>query len=150
VLVLLVIDIGTSAFKSALYGFWGECRASAAVPLAFVSREGRHDAEPGQWLRAFGECCRRLGGLGDVEALVISGNGPSLIPVTGEPLCGGGGIRLETAPAQLWLDRRAVEEAAVISTLMGGFVDPSFFMPKALWKKNRYPVLYEKGRHFLF
>jgi xylulokinase len=143
--MLLVVDIGTSAFKSALYGFDGECRASAAVPLSFVSRESRHETEPEQWVRAFETCCRRLGPLGDVEALVISGNGPSLIPITGD-----GGLRPETAVARLWLDRRAAEEAAVVSALVGSFVDPSFFLPKALWIKNREPELYEKARCFLF
>jgi xylulokinase len=145
--LLLVVDIGTSAFKSALYGFDGECRAAAAAPLSFVSREGRHEAAPDQWVRAFEECCRRLGPLGDVEALVISGNGPSLVPVTGDET---GGLRPEAAAARLWLDRRAAEEAAAVSALVGGFVDPGFFLPKALWIKNREPGLYEKVRRFLF
>jgi xylulokinase len=147
--LLLVVDIGTSAFKSALYSVRGECPASAAVPLSILSRGGRHEAESGQWLRAFAECCRRLGPLEKTEALVISGNGPSLVPVTGEPAGKTGGLRLEAAPARLWLDRRAEEEAAAVSAVMGAFVDPGFFLPKALEIKNRDPGLYEKTRVFL-
>lgn len=146
--MLLVIDIGTSAFKSALYSFQGECLAAAAIPLSIVSQDGCHEAESGQWLRAFEVCCRRLGPLGAVEALVISGNGPSLVPVTGEP-AGGGRLRLEAASARLWLDRRAEEEAAGVSAVMGDFVDAGFFLPKALRIKNREPKLYEKTRAFL-
>jgi xylulokinase len=147
--LLLVIDIGTSAFKSALYSVRGECLASAAVPLSILSQGGGHEAESGQWLRAFEECCRRLGSLEKVEALVISGNGPSLVPVRGESAGKPGGLRLEAAPARLWLDRRAEEEAAAVSAVMGGFVDPGFFLPKALRIKNREPGLYEKTRAFL-
>jgi xylulokinase len=147
--LLLVIDIGTSSFKSALYSFRGECLASAAVPLSILSEGGRHEAESGQWLRAFEECCRRLGPLKNVEALVVSGNGPSLVPVTGTPACNTEGLRLEAAPARLWLDRRAEQEAALVSAVMGGFVDPGFFLPKALGIKNREPGLYEKTRLFL-
>jgi xylulokinase len=147
--LLLVIDIGTSAFKSALYSFGGDCLAAASVPLSVISCEGRHEADPAQWLRAFAECCARLGPLEKVEALVVSGNGPTLTPVTGEPACGAGGLRLEAAAARLWLDRRAGEEAAAVSSVMGAFVDSGFFIPKALEIKNREPELYEKTRVFL-
>jgi xylulokinase len=147
--LLLVIDIGTSAFKSALFGFNGECSAVAAAPLSIESHDGRCEAEPGQWLRAFEECCRRMGSLRGVEAVVISGNGPSLVPVTGAPACTAEGLRLEAAAAQLWLDRRAEEEAAEVSAAMGDFVDAGFFLPKALGIKNREPGLYEKTRAFL-
>jgi xylulokinase len=148
--LLLVIDIGTSAFKSALFGFDGKKSASAVLPLSITSgNDGRHEADPMQWLRAFEEACRRLGPLGKAEALVISGNGPSLTAVTGEPSCGAGGLRLEAAPARLWLDRRAEKEAAAVSALMEDFVDSSFFLPKALGIKNQEPGLYEKTRAFL-
>jgi xylulokinase len=147
--LLLVIDIGTSVFKSALYGFGGECLAAAAAPLSIVSRGGRWEAEPGQWLRAFADCLGRLGSPGKAEAVVISGNGPTLVPVTGEPACDGGGLRLAAAPARLWLDRRAGEEAAAVSAVVGDFVDSGFFLPKALGIKNREPELYEKTKAFL-
>jgi xylulokinase len=147
--LLLVVDIGTSVFKSALFSFGGERLAAAAVVLSFTSHGDRHEAAPEQWLRAFGECCRRLGPLGEVQALVISGNGPSLVPVMGTPAAKAGELWLGAAPARLWLDRRAGEEAAAVSALMGDFVDPGFFLPKALNIKNREPELYEKTRVFL-
>jgi xylulokinase len=147
--LLLVVDIGTSAFKTALYSRGGECLALAAAPLSIVSYTGRHEAEPAQWLRAFKDCCARLGSLGEVAAIVMSGSGPTLTPVTGEPVCDAGGLRLAAAPARLWLDRQAGEEAAAVSSAVGDFVDPGFFLPKALGIKNREPELYEKTRVFL-
>ncbi|MDR1617487.1 MAG: FGGY-family carbohydrate kinase [Treponema sp.] len=147
--MLLVVDIGTSAFKAALYGFGGECMGEIAVPLSIVSGNGRCEVEPETWLRAFEVCCHWLELLEKVEAVVISGNGPTLVPVTGEPACDGGGLRLGAAPARLWLDRGNREEAAAVSAVMGDFVDPGFFLPKALGIKNRDPGLYEKTKYFL-
>jgi xylulokinase len=53
------------------------------------------------------------------------------------------------APARLWLDRRAVKAAEQVSELMGGFVDASFYLPKALDIKINEPQLYEKTKYFL-
>jgi xylulokinase len=108
-------------------------------------------ADPARWLRAFEEAAGRFGAgsLRVVEAVIISGNGPTLAPVTGTPAVTGGILSLPAAPARLWLDRRAEEEARTVSRVMGGFVDSSFFLPKALAVKNREPELYEKTKWFL-
>jgi xylulokinase len=167
--MLLVIDMGTSTFKAALVRYDGtggklvrlpfapdvpvlaaaptapEGSAPAAVPLDGL----RHETDPAQWLRAVGEAAARLGPRGEVEAVIISGNGPTLTPVTGTPGLWGGELALPSGAALNWLDRRAGEEARLVSGLMGGFVDPSFFLPKALWIKNHAPELYEKTRWFL-
>jgi hypothetical protein len=106
--VLLVIDIGTSNFKAALFnndGFYknevslplnmarpAETSAAATAPTAGSAppEAGRHEADPALWLRAFSEAVSRLGSLADVEGVVISGNGPTVVPVTGEPSLTGG------------------------------------------------------------
>jgi len=171
--MLLTIDIGTSIFKSAIWDFEGNRLAFASVPLSISHSEGlRHEADSGQWLRAFEDCCRAFGarGLGanihlnTIEALIICGNGPSLTPVLTVPLaevassieaiqCDKNGfaysIGLYTAPSRLWLDRRAVEAAQQVSALAGGFVDPSFYLPKALDIKINEPLLYENTKFFL-
>jgi xylulokinase len=84
-----------------------------------------------------------------VAALAICGNGPSLTPVTGLPSGREGTLDLPAGSARLWLDRRAREEAAEVSSLTDGFVDPSFFLPKALFIKNREPELYGRTKFFL-
>ncbi|GHV95928.1 xylulokinase [Spirochaetia bacterium] len=157
--LLLAIDIGTSSFKSALWDLDGNRIAFAAVSLAMSGDDGgRHEAESAQWLRAFEECCRRLdspasagraGALAAVKIIVISGNGPSLTPVLAEPSLGAGGLCLSAAPARLWLDRRATAAAAEVSALMGAYVDPCFYLPKALGIKNDESELYERTKFFL-
>jgi xylulokinase len=152
--VILTIDIGTSTFKAALFTADGECKKCTALPLAIaLSDGGRHEADCAQWLRGFEESIRRLGDLSAVEALVISGNGPSLAPVTGKPGLEAGAaihaLALPAAAARLWLDRRAQAESETVSAIMGGPVDPSFFLPKCLWIKNNEAALYEKTSYFL-
>jgi xylulokinase len=152
--VLLTVDIGTSTFKAALFACDGTCLRLAAIPLGIVLGGDRgHEADPAAWLEAFHNALDRLGPLGETEALIISGNGPTLVPVTGEPGWtegpGAPRLRLPAASARLWLDRRAGEESNAVSALAGGYVDPSFFLPKALWVRNHEPRLYEETRYFL-
>jgi xylulokinase len=165
--MLLTVEIGTSNFKAAVWDYHGERLAYTAVPLSSQADGMRHEADTNQWLKAFAQCCatlgrtggssaggRNVGGsalwtLGDVQAIVISGNGPSLVPVLGEPKIMAGGIGVQSAPARLWLDRRAEAASAKISSLMGAYVDPSFFLPKILAIKNDEPDLYRQARFFL-
>ena len=150
--MLLTIDIGTSNFKAAVWDFEGRQTAFAAAPLS-VSLSGgpRHEADSGQWLKAFEDCCLKLGAavpLAAIEALVISGNGPSLTPVLAG-FAAKGGLCVPAAPARLWLDRRAALASRQVSALLGSFVDAGFFLPKALDIKTNEPQLYEKTRYFL-
>jgi sugar (pentulose or hexulose) kinase len=148
--VLLTIDIGTSVYKSAVWDFSGRQIDFVSVPLSISLSDGlRHETDSGQWLKAFETCCRKHGAalrLSSVEALVISGNGPSLTPVFGGLELSPGCLNVTAAPARLWLDRRATEAAEQVSAACGGFVDASFFLPKALDIKVNEPQLYEKTK----
>ncbi|MCL2184601.1 MAG: FGGY family carbohydrate kinase [Treponema sp.] len=157
--MLLTVDIGTTNFKTALWDFDGN-------RLAFVSRtlsvSDNFEINPSVWLIAFDECCNELrgllethtlkaGNLKDVKAIVISGNGPTLVPVFNEyhennflnyfSLC--------DSKARLWLDRRAVKYQDEISEVMGGYVDASFFLPKIFYIKHEENKLYNKTKFFL-
>ncbi|MDR0760394.1 MAG: hypothetical protein LBF74_09865 [Treponema sp.] len=148
--MLLVIDIGTSTFKAGVARYDGSGGRFVSLPLG-DGRKALLRADPLQWLRAFEDAAARLGApsRAAVEGIVVSGNGPTLTPVTGTPALLGGNLSLPAAPARLWLDRRAEEEARIVSRVMGSFVDPSFFLPKALAVKNREIEIYEKTRWFL-
>ena len=148
--MLLTIDIGTSSFKSALWDYDGNRISFAAFPLLMNIGEGeRYEAECSQWLRAFEDCCLKMGNLALVKAIVISGHGPSLVPVLGEPSVGRSGLTLAAENARLWLDRGAVEYQERVSELMGGFVDAGFFLPKILKIKNEEGELYRRTKYFL-
>jgi len=150
---LLTVDIGTSVFKSAIWDFEGNQIAFNSIPLLISPSDGiRHETESGQWLRAFEACCQNLGAtvpLTGIEALVICGNGPSLVPVLHSPSTKPSIEGVSAAPARLWLDRRAAKAAEKVSSLSGGFVDAGFFLPKVLDIKTNEPQLYDKTKIFL-
>ena len=142
--MLLTIDIGTSSFKSALWGYDGSRTAYAASSLFTGNIDGvKHETDPTQWLKAFEQCCNKLGDLKQVDAIVISGNGPTLVPILNSQ------SSILISPAILWLDRRAVKYQDVVSDVMGGFVDAGFFLPKILAIKNDDNELYESTNFFL-
>ena len=167
--MLLTIDIGTSSFKSALWDLdindGKKNRLSfVSIPVSFetqksdygssLNEEYKHEIEPSVWLTAFAESCQKLlidtdlKNLNAVKAIIISGNGPSLVPVPGESFFSS---KFE-APAHnalLWLDRRAVKYQERVSEVMGGFVDASFFLPKIFYLKNDENEIYNKTKYFL-
>jgi xylulokinase len=146
--VLLTVDIGTSSFKSALWDYDGNRLASAQIPLSIITDGIIYEADCTLWLKAFEDCCQKLTSftpsfdLSLIEVIVISGNGPSLVPVTDNP-------DKNAENARLWLDRRAVKYQKEVSELMGGFVDAGFFLPKILAIKNEEPLLYRQTKCFL-
>jgi xylulokinase len=111
------------------------------IPMSINENE----TDPAQWTEAFANGIRQIAGqcghvqIATIAAILISGNGPTLVPVTASG----------AAMARHWLDRRAVEEGKTVSQLFGTFVDPSFFLPKILYIKNRESELYQKTEHFL-
>ena len=162
--MLLVIDIGTSNFKAALVDYHGAWLRSVAVPLS--SGTAGHGATGGgaiyddtiyygtidggaEWLAAFERATEALASLSGVEAVVISGNGPTVIPVTGEPGVDSAGLSVPAGAARLWLDRRAEEESRIVSDAVGDFVDAGFFLPKILAIKRRERELYHRTKYFL-
>jgi len=142
--VLFTVDIGTSSIKSAVFDYDGKCVSSASFPLLDDA-----NADCSQWIKAFGDCCKKLGNVKKVEAIVVSGNGPSLVPVLGEPKAGKDGLTVPADRARLWLDRSAVKYQEEVSEALGGFVDACFFLPKILKIKNEEGELYKKTKTFL-
>jgi xylulokinase len=159
--MLLTVDIGTSSFKSALWDFSGKRLLFFSVPISINADNGSmqnaakypaYEADPSVWLRAFEECCENLlkncGNFNKVEAIVISGNGPSLVPVLGKPVIDNK-LNVPAENARLWLDRRASEYQDAVSEAAGGFVDASFFLPKIMHIKNEEKEIYNRTITFL-
>jgi xylulokinase len=141
--MLLTIDIGTSNFKSAVWDYNGKLISLSAFPLSTDERDCS------VWLRAFEYCRKELGALSAVEAIVISGNGPTLVPVTGQPLIEHGNLSVPANNARLWIDRKADKYQEKVSEIMGGFVDAGFFLPKILRIKHEENDLYKRVKYFL-
>ena len=142
--MLLAFDVGTSLLKGGLFDRGGALVARAEVPLALTSHPDPlwHESDARGWVAGLAEATARLGvaGAGRIDAVVVSGNGPTLVPVdgAGAPL----------APALTWMDRRGVEEARIISEKCGTPIDPTFYLPKAFWFFRNMPRVYAEARYF--
>ncbi|MDY0287250.1 MAG: FGGY-family carbohydrate kinase [Sphaerochaeta sp.] len=141
--MILTIDLGTTTLKAALFSEEGVPSAVRHAPIGRSSEE--HELDPILWSRALKALCDGLGSLSSVKAVVISGNGPTLVPVLGEPEGKDGLLQARTALARTWLDRRPVQESSEISSALGSFVDSGFFLPKALYLYRNERQTYERS-----
>jgi len=133
----LAFDIGSSSVKAALIAEDGKLLGIARRPLASLKTPGGiHESDASTWVEASlvagAEAIAQAKAASPahrVRALSVSGNGPTLVAVdvSGKPL----------GPALSWLDRRAVSEAAELSSIAGMVIDPTFYLPKAcrLWRQ---------------
>jgi xylulokinase len=124
-MTVLAIDIGTSNFKVALF-CGDECVLFHEVSIPNWTKEPPFELDVSIWLSAFDECLSYIDANGfnrkTINKLLVSGNGPSLIPV----LRGG----KNWGKASLWLDGR-------------------FFIAKAEALKANHPDIYDQTEHFL-
>jgi xylulokinase len=144
--MILVLDVGTTVLKGALFNESGTPLEIGHRGLSMQSSRANplyHEMDPQGWVRGIRELCAEFGLSSNKKpaAIVVSGNGPTLVPV------GGGGRVLH--PAILWMDRRSIEESAAVSEINGFYVDPTFYLPKALWFHRHEPEIYEATTHFL-
>ena len=127
---ILAVDIGTTSVKAACVSSGG------AIISRSIHRVGVPGAE--RWREA---CALAAGeavsaadsyGAGPPEAMIFSGNGPSIVAVdtAGEAVC----------DTLLWYDDRVVDKLSDC---------PSFFLPRIAWLYHNHPSCAERVRWFL-
>lgn len=141
---LLGADIGTTNVKVLAMTLQGEVLSLVQEPLPPLKVQGRHvEFNPEDWWTAFKNALRKLGSdvLSRAEAVCVGGQGPSLVLVDqeGKPL----------RDSIIWMDRRAVEEAAELTKIVGKPVDPYVLEAKLLWVKRHEPEILEKTHKIL-
>ena len=132
--LFLCADIGTSALKAAYID--GEGRSRGFVRATYT-RERPGPVEAGDWEAAFSralEALRREAGSLEVDALCISGNGPTLVPLTGAG---------EALSPLHWYRGGAASGGAIPQDR------PSLFLPSAAAFLGEHPRDYERTRYFL-
>ena len=114
----------------------------AARPLAAaVSGAGRHEVAPAAWVRAIAACVRDLGLPRKLAAVVVTGNGPTVVPAAADatPL----------GHAVTWLDQRSTAESRLIAERTGREREAGFFLGKIFWFYRHAPQLYRQTHGFL-
>lgn len=129
--MVLTFDIGTSSVKAGLFE-----RDTARVvwqhrePLPSEEHElAAWESE--RWVRAVQAAVDQLPPSVELAAIVLSGNGPTIVPVDRD------GATLDQA--MLWLDHREVRVSA----------QPSFFLPKIAWIKENAQAIYDRTWQFM-
>jgi len=143
--VIIVLDLGTSIVKGGILTPDGKLLVKQSIPVSlYRSKDPLYqEINPSDWNDAIYSLIQQFSAtdnLKNCHGIVITGNGPTLVPVgkNGEYLC----------PAMTWLDRRASKESLYIEKKTGISIDPSFYLPKILWLKNNRPEIYKKVRYF--
>jgi xylulokinase len=155
--LLLGVDAGTTSLKVGLFDDTGAERAVAVEEYSLQTPEpSRAEMDPHlYWSSLVGAVRRALvqarARPADVEAMAVSSQGETVIPVSAS------GVAL--GPAIVWLDNRAVAEARELAAqLDAGAVYAATGVPtmvptwpacKLLWWKRHDPDLFRSSAHFL-
>ena len=121
------VDIGTSSIKTALITASGDVLSAARFRFPRTTRRTSH------WLDAYRLALRALKPEDSAAAVVISGNGPTLVSVDG---------RNRATALLLWNDTDT-------STNPGNYAGPSLFIPRILEFSRRFPREYREAHHLL-
>jgi xylulokinase len=125
--MLLGIDIGTTGVRAALYGASGKKAAEASLACLYDAPEaGFAEIAPDQWWRAIASVLAKLP-LENVRAIGVVGQAPTAVLVDAD----GDAV----APAILWLDTRAAEEARALG------VYAYYLGPKLAWIRDHGDAL---------
>lgn len=138
---VLAIDVGTSVVKCGLVTVDGSVTTDTQRIFPKSSPDGTYEVNPEEWLRAVAKCVAALKLPNTLAALVVTGNGPTVVPAASNmrPLL----------PAITWLDRRSTLETQIIAERTGLPREASFFMSKIYWIYRHEPKLYRETHGFV-
>lgn len=154
--ILLGIDVGTTCAKASLFTPQGRCLATGQSEYnTHYVRPGWAEQDPEDWWSAVCVATRQAlaevpEGPRRVAGVAVSSQAPTLLPLNraGRPV----------RPALIWMDRRAVAEAAKLKDLMGGSTlarvtgnraDPFYVAPKLLWFRTHEPDRFAETHIFV-
>ena len=149
---ILSIDVGTTAFKLAVYttALEQKCEVSRRYDVN-VYDQGKADIEPEKWWQALRDCCREAGRLLDtVDTVTLSVTTPGLTPIAGDGSALG--------PAILFFDGRSSAQARAIRARVGEdeFLRDTCNLPVSggsslcsiLWIREHQPEIYARTAVF--
>lgn len=141
--MILAMDIGTTFLKVAVIDFNGTIYffEKSAVAVNYIN--DIREVNPDYWNYGLKRLCSSIPDsfMKEITSVVISGNGPTIVPVDSN----GDSI----GNAFLWMDTRAESVTGEIHDLLGEYLPPNFFLSKAYWVKKDKTNLYNKTSHFL-
>ena len=123
---ILAVDIGTSSLKAALVGADGTIQKSVRIRFPSAIRTTK------DWLNAYEEAFSSLNCGSKLAAIVVSGNGPTVVSVNSD------GDRAGSGPILLWND-----------PIPHGVQNGSLFIPRISAYKQLFPKQYADAKWIL-
>ncbi|MGB9662010.1 MAG: FGGY-family carbohydrate kinase [Moorellaceae bacterium] len=145
---VLGIDVGTQGVKVGLFTAQGNCVATGRAEYeTFYPQPGWAEQDANDWWKATKQAvkaCLDSNPNLSIEGICLCATSSTVVCVDreGTPL----------APAIMWMDTRAVQEAQQVTQTnhpvlrySGGEVSPEWMLPKTLWIKKNNPQLYRRS-----
>lgn len=141
--MIFAIDIGTSYLKASVIDLNGKAYFSSRRQLIIIGDGKTKEVDPNLWTDCFESLFQEIPEKikSDLRAIVVSGNGPTIIPVDEH----GSSI----GNAMLWMDTRAEDTVEELRSILNEFVPGNFFLSKVYWYKKNKKDLFEKAKYFL-
>lgn len=155
-LSVLVVDVGLTQVKLAIFDSRGECLAlSRATYPTFCDDTGRSRQDPEDWWRAMVSCAaelRKLEGstMDRLAGLTVTGHMHALVlcDAHGSPLCPA--LTLADRCSQGSLDSaQSSFSQAEFQRMSGTIPDPSLPLVKCHWLRRESPAMIDQCRYFL-
>ncbi|MCQ2735624.1 MAG: hypothetical protein MJ234_00210 [bacterium] len=140
----LASQIGSSRVKSAVFDADGHMLSSCYERISFEYAGIRAEADPELWSAALLKTMRDAvikSGSKDIGAICVCSLGPAEIFLDSslKPL----------RKSIIWLDSRAVREAAFLSRASGVHAPPSFTAPVSMWLRDNEPEIFKKTAYVM-
>jgi len=148
-MMILVLDVGTSALKATLFAHTGAVLAQAAQGYEYRCLEpNAAEADPDDWWRAVPNVVNRLKAQADLSGVRVMGlTGQMHSPVLLD------GHNEAIKPCLLWLDRRCAAETAELSAelkLPPYHLNSTYTLPKLVWLARHRPDVISRTKTLLF
>ncbi|QEN05030.1 hypothetical protein EW093_10010 [Thiospirochaeta perfilievii] len=141
--MILAVDIGTTFLKVGIIDFNGKISYSEKRAIDLSVDKDLREVDPTKWVKGLSNLFLSIPAnlLDSLTGIVISGNGPTFVPVdkTGN----------SAGKALLWIDDRSLTVADEITRRLGSPIPPNFFLSKAFWFKKERPTEYKNTISFL-
>lgn len=155
-LSVLVVDVGLTQVKLAIFDSGGECLAlSRAAYPTFCDETGRSRQNPEDWWRAMVSCAAELretagSAMDRLAGLTVTGHMHTLVlcDAHGSPLCSALTLADRSSQGSLESAQNCFTQAE-FQRMSGTLPDPSLPLLKCHWLRRQLPALLGQSRHFL-
>lgn len=146
--MILAYDIGTTTLKIALIDKDGTFYNYKVQKLLTNISGIKAECNSGDYLTFLSLYLKEIDTT-LIEAISVSGNGPSIIAILGKPEIKDSLIKVNAYPTRTWLDKRGESYSEIVSQYQGEYIDSSFLIPSILSMRENERTIFDNANSFL-